>query len=86
MLLSHFIIEPTLILLVLHFHLLLLDLFIKLLTNQSFPLLFSKKRLLLLLEMQERVELLDGGPLVVLIDLRVLFRVGPTALGRSNGV
>lgn len=85
MLLSHLIIEPTLILLVFHLHLLLLDLFIKLLTNQSFPLLFSKKRLLLLLEMQERVELLDCRPLVVLVYLRVLFRVA-TALGRSNRV
>ena len=69
MLLSHLIIEPALILLILHLHLLLLDLLIQLLSDKAFPFLLPKNCLLLLLEMEQRVELLDGGPLVVFIYL-----------------
>jgi len=73
-LLSHLIIEPTLIFFVLHLHLLLLDLFVQLLANQALSLLFAQNCLLLLLKVEECVELLDCRPLVVLVYLRVLLR------------
>lgn len=50
---------------------LLLELLVQLLLNQSLPLAVTQDRLLLLLVVQQRVELLDRCPLVLLLDLRI---------------
>ena len=54
---------------------LLCHLLIKLSTDQSSALLLSHHGLLLLLVVQQRVELLNGSPLVLLSELRVDFRL-----------
>ena len=53
---------------------LLCHLFIKLCTDQSSALLLSHDGLLLFLVVQQRVELLNGGPLVLFSQFRVNLR------------
>lgn len=85
-LLSHLIIESRLILFVLGLDLFLLDLIVELLANQTFAFVLARDRLLLLFEVQQGVELLDCGPLVVLVDLRVLLGQRASLAGRCDGI
>ena len=62
------------------------DLPLELLSDQAFPLGLPQKCLFLLLVVKHDVELLDGSPLVVLVDLRE--HLGPLLLGARdrNGI
>lgn len=52
-------------------HLLLLHLLVKFGTDQLAALLLAENGLLLLLIVQQSVEFLDGGPLILLSELRI---------------
>jgi hypothetical protein len=69
-LLSHFIIFLVLVIFSDIFLSLGFDLAIELITDQAFSFLVTKDGLFLLFVMKEGVELLDGCPLIVLIDFR----------------
>jgi hypothetical protein len=70
MLLSHFVIFFVLVILSELFLSLGLNLAIELITDQALSLLITKDGLLLLFVMKEGVELLDGCPLIVLVNFR----------------
>jgi len=64
---------------------LLLKLFVQLCADQSAALLLTEHCLLLLLVVEQGVELLDGGPFVLLCQLRVDFCTA-VSLTRSDAV
>ena len=82
MLLSERLIHTSLVLLAFLAFFLLLHLFVKLLSDQSASLLHTGHSLLLFLVVKERVELLNGGPLILLGQLRIHFCSGGNA-GRN---
>ena len=63
--------------------LLLLHLLVELLSNQSTALLLTEHCLLLLLVVKQSVEFLNGGPLVLLSELRVDFRLAVNLTRRN---
>lgn len=60
---------------------LLLQLLVQLLLDQSLSFAITQDRLLLLLVVKQGVELLDGGPLILLLNLRVYFGLGSLRAG-----
>ena len=82
MLLSERLIHTSLVLLAFLAFFLLLHLLVKLLSDQSASLLLTGHSLLLFLVVKERVELLNGGPLILLGQLRIHFCSGGNA-GRN---
>jgi hypothetical protein len=69
-LLSHDVVLLVLNIFPLSFLIFGLNLAIELLSNESFTLLISHNGLLLLFVVEHGIELLNGSPLIVLVDLR----------------